>query len=164
MKWVKMKEVPHPYTKKTKKEMIRDIYRQRKKAHKKFGLFKYSMRKAKAEYRETLKDEKWYANDRFQCAVRIEKDITWLSIKNHEKTTEVSWQVKQWIKNDICGEEMEAVELYPAESRMVNTANQYHLWVINTGQRFPLGFEQEGRRVREETMEGGKQTLQRREG
>jgi len=32
----------------------------------------------------------------------------------------------------IVGEEHEAFEVYPAESRLVDTANQYHLWVSRT--------------------------------
>jgi len=49
------------------------------------------------------------------------------------------WQALQNIKNDICGPEREAVELYPAESRRVDAANQYHLWVLPVG-RARLGF------------------------
>ena len=43
---------------------------------------------------------------------------------------------------------MEAVELYPAESRLVDNANQWHLWCV-TGFRFPFGFAE--RLVSEET-------------
>jgi hypothetical protein len=50
------------------------------------------------------------------------------------------WRVGQRIKNELCGPEWEAIELYPAESRKVDTANEYHLWCIE-GQ-FPFGFEQ----------------------
>jgi hypothetical protein len=34
---------------------------------------------------------------------------------------------------------VEAVELYPAESRRVDSANQYHVWAF-PGQRLPFGF------------------------
>lgn len=44
----------------------------------------------------------------------------------------------QRIKNELLGDEYEACELYPAESRLVDGANQFHLWAIN-GQ-FPFGF------------------------
>jgi hypothetical protein len=51
--------------------------------------------------------------------------------------------VKQAIKNGIVGEECEAVELYPAESRLVDTANQYHLWALPSDlMRFPFGFRE----------------------
>ena len=49
------------------------------------------------------------------------------------------WRVGQRIKNQLCGPEWEAIELYPAESRTVDTANEYHMWAME-GQ-FPFGFE-----------------------
>mgnify|MGYP001288645923 CR=1 FL=1 len=58
-----------------------------------------------------------------------------LSIKNYERTTDIPWLHKQWIKNDIMGDEYEAVELFPAESRLVNTANQYHLWCFKLNKK-----------------------------
>jgi hypothetical protein len=47
----------------------------------------------------------------------------------------------QRIENDIVGPEVKACELYPAESWMVDTANQYHLWCLPPGQSFPFGFD-----------------------
>ena len=48
----------------------------------------------------------------------------------------------QRIKNELVGPECEAVELYPAESRLVDTANQYHLWCFPEPEmRFPWGYE-----------------------
>ena len=46
----------------------------------------------------------------------------------------------QRIKNELVGPECEAVELYPAESRLVDTANQYHLWCFAEEERFPFGY------------------------
>jgi hypothetical protein len=47
----------------------------------------------------------------------------------------------QKIKNLIVGPENEGVELFPAESRLVDTANQYHLWVFERPDvRFPIGW------------------------
>jgi hypothetical protein len=49
----------------------------------------------------------------------------------------------QQIKNQLLGAECEAVELYPAESRLVDSSNKYHLWgVPNPGYRFPFGFKE----------------------
>lgn len=45
------------------------------------------------------------------------------------------------IKNELVGPENEGVELYPAESRLMDSANQYHLWVLTDPEkRFPFGF------------------------
>ena len=42
------------------------------------------------------------------------------------------------MQNELVGDECEAIELYPAESRLVDTANQYWLWCFPY--RIPLGF------------------------
>lgn len=53
------------------------------------------------------------------------------------------WRELQDVKNALVGTEGEAVELYPAESRLVDTANQYHLFALaERGQRFPFGFRE----------------------
>lgn len=52
------------------------------------------------------------------------------------------WRDFQRIKNELCGPETEGVELYPAESRLVDAADQYHLWVLPLGVKFPFGFSQ----------------------
>lgn len=73
--------------------------------------------------------------------------MVWLSIKRIDRDPVHDWRDLQRIKSELCGAECEAVELYPAESRMVDTSNQYHLWVIVVpGVRFPFGFE-DGRTV-----------------
>lgn len=66
--------------------------------------------------------------------------LTHLSIKRNGREPIHDWADLQAIKNAICGPEAEAVELYPAESRLVNAANQYHLWVLPIGLHWPVGF------------------------
>ena len=69
-----------------------------------------------------------------------------VSVKTHDRKPMRDWRDMQRIKNQLIGEEFEAVELYPAESRLVDTANQYHLWVldksIDDGGYFPFGFHE----------------------
>jgi len=70
-------------------------------------------------------------------------EMVWLSIKRIDKAALHDWRHLQEIKNMIVGPEHEAVELYPAESRLTDTANQYHLWVLRSPTlRFPFGFDQ----------------------
>jgi hypothetical protein len=64
-----------------------------------------------------------------------------LSIRTQQRTTEHDWREFQRIKNELIGPEAEAVELYPAESRLVDTSNQYHLWVFPEF-RFPFGMNE----------------------
>lgn len=64
-----------------------------------------------------------------------------LSIKRIDRKPIHDWRDLQEIKNLIVGPEHEALELYPAESRRVDTANQYHLWVVpDPNYRVPFGF------------------------
>jgi len=87
-----------------------------------------------------------YANNRYHVA--IWEDGTpdhpygeWchLSIKDHDRSARHDWRDFQRIKNELVGPEYEAIEIYPAESRLVDTCNQYHLYVFRTW-RPPMGF------------------------
>lgn len=82
-------------------------------------------------------------------------DRVWhLSVKRLDKEVMHDWRDLQRIKNELVGPEAEGVELYPADSRLVDTANQYHLWCFEDF-RFPFGFDD--RLVAEETIAGSKQ-------
>ncbi len=66
--------------------------------------------------------------------------IVWLSIKRNDRAAVHDWRELQRIKNMVLGEDVEAVELYPAEERHVDTSNQYHLWCFIDGYRMPIGY------------------------
>jgi len=87
-------------------------------------------------------------NSRYQVSVyaRGGAEAQWgamvhLSIKTHDRSARHDWRDLQRIKNELCGPECEAVELFPAESRLVDGANQYHLFVFRDF-RFPFGFNE----------------------
>lgn len=85
-----------------------------------------------------------FKNSRYTVWVRRpaspDGELIHLSIKRNDKSPVHDWRDLQRIKNEILGPEEEACELYPAESRMVDGANQYHLWSFK-GQRAPFGYE-----------------------
>ncbi len=91
---------------------------------------------------DILKLDKVYLNHTYQVNVRkvSEDGWLWLSIKRMDKKSIHDWREFQLIKNMIVGKEREAVELYPAESRLVDSSNQYHLFVLPEGERFPFGY------------------------
>lgn len=93
-----------------------------------------------------LEKDRIFINGTYQVNVRLLEGSwdgwLWFSIKRYDKDAIRDWREFQLIKNLIAGEEREAVELYPAESRLVDTSNQYHLYVYPTGQKFPWGFEE----------------------
>lgn len=101
-----------------------------------------------------------YRNNKYQVAVR-EVPCPWgdmfhLSIKRVDREPIHDWRDLQEIKNQLVGEEHEAIELYPAESRRVDSANQYHIWVLKEkGVKFPFGFND--RMITEEPLAGSKQ-------
>lgn len=91
-------------------------------------------------------DEVW-KSDKYTVAIRRfpKSDhapaMIHLSIKANDRSPCRDWREFQRIKNELLGPEFEAVELYPAESRLVDSANQYHLWALaDEGMAFPFGF------------------------
>jgi hypothetical protein len=84
-----------------------------------------------------------FVNDTYQVVRRSCGAMYHLSIKRLDQDPIHDWRDLQAIKNELVGSENEAVELYPAESRIVDAANQYHLWVAkDPAYRFPFGFTQ----------------------
>ena len=93
-----------------------------------------------------------YINDTYEVQHQTAKQVTdvweenfkgkidYLSIKRRDKKQCRNWSDFQEIKNLLCpdGDKRYAVEIYPPESRLVNTANQYHIWVLPLG--FDIGF------------------------
>jgi hypothetical protein len=66
--------------------------------------------------------------------------MTHLSIRRVDRKACRDWRDFQAIKNQLCGAEREGIELYPAESRVVDTANQFHLWVMPEGMKLEIGW------------------------
>jgi hypothetical protein len=81
-----------------------------------------------------------------------------LSIKRRDKEPidHNHWRILQRIKNDLLGPEVEGVELFPAESRLTDSANQYSIWCLRGGLLFPFGYR-DGRVLSEKSIHGAKQ-------
>lgn len=54
--------------------------------------------------------------------------------------TDIPWKEKQWIKNSLFGEERTAIEVFPKESRLIDAANMYHLWILEKDYELPFGI------------------------
>lgn len=84
--------------------------------------------------------ERW-ANDRLTVQVeRDEHGVTWLMIRRLDGEPIRDWRDMQQAKNEIAGPTVEAVEVFPAMDRIVDTANSHHLWCGYPGQRLPFGL------------------------
>lgn len=93
--------------------------------------------------------ESIYLNSRYQVNARKLHgpagfpDIGHLSIKrlDKERVGREKYRDFMRIKDEICGEEYEAVEIFPARSDEIDTANQFHLWVfLDPAFRLPFGW------------------------
>lgn len=50
---------------------------------------------------------------------------------------QISWETLQNIKSDVWGKNSRAVEVYPAETNVVNRVNARHLWLLGDGDFCP---------------------------
>ncbi len=56
-----------------------------------------------------------------------------LAIKRMDSLPIHSWTIFQEIKDQVVGENVVAIEVYPEKDRVIDTANIYHLWVFKEG-------------------------------
>lgn len=115
-----------------------------------------------AEGNPLLPDDRIFINSRYQVSIRMREApepfglLIELSIKTRDRAPHHDWRDFQRIKNELIGEQFEAMELYPSEKRLVDTANQYYLFVFPEMQFarnwFPFGFAE--RLVSEVEMPG----------
>lgn len=64
-----------------------------------------------------------------------------LTVTRHDQKPIDSWDDLYTIKNLLVGKEHEAIEIYPADSRLVNMGNQRHLWVfVPENFTIPIGW------------------------
>jgi hypothetical protein len=91
---------------------------------------------------EAFDHREMWMNDRYTATVnrRVDGSVVVLSVRRNDRRALHDWRDMQRIKNEVAGVEVEAVELYPAQSRLMDTANQYYLWCLPPGERFPYGY------------------------
>ena len=66
----------------------------------------------------------------------------WLSIRaNNGMSVERDWRDYQAIKNDLVSPDRQAIEIYPKESKLVDTVNVFHLWVLPEDIEIPVGYQ-----------------------
>lgn len=89
----------------------------------------------------TEPNEMW-KNHRYTAVVYRDLDgyVHHISLRRNDRKPHFPWRDLQRIKNELAGEDAEAVELFPAEDRLVDCANQRHLWVTPPGVLIPVGF------------------------
>jgi hypothetical protein len=89
---------------------------------------------------EFLEGQTWMNGEYVVIQKDYPKGMTHLSIRRVDRKACRDWRDFQAIKNQLCGPEREGIELYPAESRVVDTANQFHMWVMPEGVKLEIGW------------------------
>ena len=124
------------------------------------GMTKKQRRKVKRLLQQRVDQleqaEVWYSSDdRYKvvkqtlevgdglCHNEMFSGTIWLSIRIDNGATHLTdWRDFQAIKNDLCGAHLQAVEIYPPEEMLHDTANVFHLWVFPPTMRLPLGWHE----------------------
>src|SRR5262252_5066149 len=66
-----------------------------------------------------------------------------ISVRRNDRQPVTDWRDLQRIKNEMAGPECEGVQLFPAETRLVDTANQFYMYaILDPRFRFPFGFRE----------------------
>lgn len=89
----------------------------------------------------------YYINNLYQVQVAMcgpDNAIMHICIRRRDGAADLrDWRHFQQIKNEIAGPEREGFELYPAESRKVDTSNKWHIFVLPEGTRMQgIGWQQ----------------------
>jgi len=125
-------EIMHPGT---KQQIVLDLTEKLKQAK-----FREPRKNAIRNYKHYKRSEYWQNNNILaildkqsdtvhpQWSTENYGDVWHLSFKYHDQRTTLDWREIQLMKNQICGDEIEMLMLFPDESRLVDTSNQFHLW------------------------------------
>jgi len=82
-----------------------------------------------------------FHNNLYVVVIEMTSPLIHASVRRLDGRPCSNWSHLQQIKNELIGPEHEAVELFPAESRPINTSNEFHRWAHpSPAYRFPFGF------------------------
>ena len=118
--WKPLVEIPHTDFHPTRPEVVAETMQH-------YGIDEVEARALLEAYHQRTR---YFGNNLYLIQVEeYSPGCLHLNIRRHDGGMFKDWRHFQQIKNEIAGEEREAVELYPAESRKVDTTNKWHLWV-----------------------------------
>lgn len=84
-----------------------------------------------------------YINGEYAVLVRT-INTEWGKIRHaairNVNSTDISWAQKQEIKDKIFGKHKIGIEVYPAEEKLVDAANMYHLWILPINMELPFSL------------------------
>ena len=106
----------------------------------------------------TLRIDKahFWQNNMYACAVYDDDDdIGHCTIQRLDCTPARDWRHLQAIKNQLYGEDRQAIEIYPPQNDVLDVANTTHLWVLPKGKELDIGLESRSVAVVKKLVEGG---------
>jgi len=94
-------------------------------------------------------NEQWrrdcYVNNRYSVQLSLvstgDGEVTHLWIRAHDGSMPRSWRDLQRIKNELVGADRVAVEVFPPDDELVDSANMAHLWVYPPGFILPFRLQ-----------------------
>lgn len=107
---------------------------------------RYSKEEAVSEFKRMKRTTVWQSEKYVVHVCPPPSDLpdnetpwTHLSIRNLDRTSKHDWREFQDIKNQLLGEDVEGIELYPSNDRLLDQCNQFHLWCLPSGDKIPCG-------------------------
>ena len=97
-------------------------------------------------------DRCWESNDGYQVMSRMLSTpwgkVEHVSIMRTDEANalssggerDISWAIKQEIKNELFGEKRLAIEVFPKQKNLVDVMDVYHLWVFDKSFDLPFGI------------------------
>lgn len=70
----------------------------------------------------------FFVNNLFSVQVYLVNGYRVYGVRRHDQSTNISWETKQRIKNEVIGYEKSAIEVFPRHSELIDQANMYWLW------------------------------------
>jgi len=124
-----------------------EMYRRREVVEETAKHYGISMEEAQAKLDAEANKCDYYVNHLYQVEVGTcgpDNLMTHICIRRRDGAADLrDWRHFQEIKNQLCGPEREGFELYPAESRKVDTSNKWHIFVLPEGLKIDgIGWHQ----------------------
>lgn len=84
----------------------------------------------------------WVDDARDYCVMSRTVETEWGTVQHvcirNAYNTDIPWIEKQAIKNELFGEEVTAIEVFPSMSELADEANMYHLWILPNNFKIPF--------------------------
>ena len=127
---------------KRRRSNLRQFKKQSKRAKNNWGEWQWYLKselpnsaKEFVQDKKLLKDLKsfWVNNYLSVQVSEFQTDIGYvrrLGIRRNDEGKNITWAEKQRVKNEICGKEAVAIEVFPAKEDLIDQANMCWLWVV----------------------------------